>query len=46
MNGIKPHLIRTFKLSKDLRFEEKLLDVVGLYMDPPDKALVLCEDEK
>lgn len=45
-NGIKPHLIRTFKLSKDPRFEEKLVDVVGLYMDPPEKALVLCVDEK
>jgi len=45
-NGMKPHLIRTFKLSKDPRFEEKLVDVVGLYMSPPDKALVLCVDEK
>lgn len=45
-NGIKPHLVRTFKLSKDPKFEEKLVDVVGLYMDPPDKALVLCVDEK
>ena len=45
-HGIKPHLIRTFKLSKDPRFEEKLVDVVALYMDPPEKALVLCVDEK
>jgi transposase len=45
-HGIKPHLIRTFKLSKDPRFEEKLVDVVGLYLDPPEKALVLCVDEK
>jgi transposase len=45
-NGLKPHLIRTFKLSKDPRFEEKLLDVVGLYLNPPDHALVLCADEK
>jgi len=45
-HGIKPHLIRTFKLSKDPNFEEKLVDVVGLYMDPPEKALVLCVDEK
>jgi transposase len=45
-NGIKPHLVRTFKLSSDPRFEEKLLDVVGLYLDPPEKALVLCVDEK
>lgn len=45
-HGIKPHLIRTFKLSKDPRFEEKLVDVVGLYLNPPEKALVLCVDEK
>jgi transposase len=45
-NGIKPHLVRTFKLSNDPRFEEKLIDVVGLYLDPPEKALVLCVDEK
>jgi transposase len=45
-HGIKPHLIRSFKLSKDPRFEEKLIDVVGLYMDPPENALVLCVDEK
>jgi transposase len=45
-NGIKPHLVRTFKLSKDPRFEEKLIDVVGLYMNPPEKAMVLCIDEK
>jgi transposase len=45
-NGMKPHLIRTFKLSKDPKFEEKLIDVVGLYLDPPEKALVLCVDEK
>ena len=45
-NGIKPHLVRTFKLSKDPNFEEKLVDVVGLYLDPPEKALVLCVDEK
>jgi transposase len=45
-NGLKPHLIRTFKLSKDPRFEEKLLDVVGLYLNPPDHAVVLCADEK
>lgn len=45
-HGLKPHLIRTFKLSKDPRFEEKLVDVVGLYVDPPEKALVLCVDEK
>jgi transposase len=45
-NDIKPHLTRTFKLSKDPRFEEKFWDVVGLYLDPPDKAMVLCCDEK
>ena len=45
-HGIRPHLVRTFKLSKDPKFEEKLVDVVGLYMDPPENALVLCVDEK
>ena len=44
--GLKPHLARTFKLSSDPRFVEKVQDVVGLYMDPPDKALILCVDEK
>ena len=44
--GLKPHLVRTFKLSNDKRFDEKLVDVVGLYMNPPDKAVVLCLDEK
>lgn len=44
--GLKPHLIRTFKLSNDPRFVEKMTDVVGLYLSPPDKALVLCVDEK
>ena len=45
-NNLKPHLYRTFKLSNDPQFAEKLLDVVGLYLDPPDHALVLCCDEK
>jgi transposase len=45
-HGLKPHLIRTFKLSRDTRFVEKLYDVVGLYLNPPDKSLVLCVDEK
>ena len=45
-NGLKPHLARTFKLSRDPRFEDKLLDVVGLYMNPPEHALVLSCDEK
>jgi transposase len=44
--GLKPHLVRTFKISNDPYFEEKVTDVVGLYMSPPDKALVLCVDEK
>jgi len=44
--NLKPHLIKTFKLSKDKKFVEKLYDVVGLYLNPPDKALVLCVDEK
>ena len=44
--GLKPHLTETFKLSNDKRFDEKLVDVVGLYMHPPDKAIVLCLDEK
>jgi transposase len=44
--GLQPHRIRTFKLSRDKRFVEKLTDVVGVYLDPPDKALVLCVDEK
>lgn len=43
---IKPHLTRTFKLSTDPLFEEKFWDVIGLYLNPPDKALVLCCDEK
>ena len=45
-NGIKPHLTRTFKLSTDKHFETKFWDVIGLYLHPPDKALVLCCDEK
>ncbi len=44
--GLKPHLVHSFKLSNDPRFEEKLIDVVGLYLAPPDKAIVLCLDEK
>lgn len=43
---LKPHLTKTFKLSRDKQFVEKLCDVVGLYLNPPDKALVLCVDEK
>jgi transposase len=45
-HNLKPHLIKTFKLSRDKHFVEKLCDVVGLYMNPPDKSLVLCVDEK
>jgi transposase len=45
-NGLKPHLIKTFKLSNDKRFVEKLVDVVGLYLSPPEHALVLSCDEK
>ena len=45
-HGLKPHLIRTFKLSNDPRFEEKLRDVVGLYLDPPHNAAVFSFDEK
>jgi transposase len=44
--GLKPHLVKTFKLSNDHRFEEKLTDVVGVYLNPPDRAVVLCMDEK
>lgn len=45
-NGLKPHLSRSFKVSSDPHFEDKLLDVVGLYMNPPEHALVLSCDEK
>ena len=45
-NGIKPHRVRTFKISRDPQFEEKFWDVIGLYLDPPERALVLCCDEK
>jgi transposase len=44
--GLKPHLVKRFKVSTDPMFEEKITDVVGLYMNPPDRALVLCVDEK
>ncbi|MEP7368452.1 MAG: IS630 family transposase [Dermatophilaceae bacterium] len=44
--GLKPHLVKTFKLSNDPAFEEKLIDVVGLYLNPPENAVVLCMDEK
>ncbi len=44
--GLKPHLVKTFKPSNDKRFEQKLIDVVGLYLNPPENAIVLCMDEK
>jgi transposase len=44
--GLQPHRVETFKISNDKRFEEKLTDVAGLYLNPPDKAVVLCMDEK
>jgi len=44
--GLKPHRVEGFKLSSDARFEEKLVDVVGLYLNPPEKAIVLCLDGK
>ena len=44
--GLQPHRVETFKLSNDKRFEEKLVDVVGLYLNPQEKAVVLCMDEK
>jgi len=45
-NGLKPHIVRGFKVSRDPQFVEKLEDIVGLYMSPPEHALVLCCDEK
>ncbi|MCJ7487957.1 MAG: IS630 family transposase [Candidatus Aminicenantes bacterium] len=45
-HNLKPHLVNTFKLSRDKHFVEKLCDIVGLYLNPPDKSLVLCLDEK
>lgn len=45
-NGLKPHRVQTFKVSRDPDFVEKLEDIVGLYLSPPEHALVLCCDEK
>lgn len=45
-HGLKPHLVRGFKVSRDPKFVEKLEDIVGLYLSPPEHALVLCCDEK
>jgi len=44
--GLKPHLTKSFKVSNDPAFEEKVTDIVGLYLDPPERAVVLCVDEK
>ena len=44
--GLKPHLVDSFKVSNDPAFEDKVIDVVGLYLNPPEKAIVLCMDEK
>jgi len=45
-HGLKPHRVESFKISNDPQFAEKLEDIVGLYLNPPDHALVLCVDEK
>jgi transposase len=45
-HNLKPHRSKSFKLSRDIRFLEKLTDVVGLYLNPPQQAMVLCVDEK
>jgi hypothetical protein len=45
-NDLKPHRTRTFKLSNDPQFEAKFWDSIGLYLDPPTRAIVLCCDEK
>jgi transposase len=45
-NGLKPHRVKTFKVSNDKQFVEKMQDIVGLYLNPPEHALVLCADEK
>lgn len=45
-HDVQPHRVERFKISKDPRFEEKVRDIVGLYLNPPDRALVLCVDEK
>jgi hypothetical protein len=43
--GLKPHLVETFRLSNDPAFEEKLADVVGLYLNPPENSVVLCMEK-
>ena len=45
-HGLQPHRVRAFKLSRDPHFQDKLEDVVGLYLHPPEHAVVLCVDEK
>jgi hypothetical protein len=45
-HGLKPHIVRGFKVSRDPKFAQKLEDIVGLYMETPEHALVLCCDEK
>jgi hypothetical protein len=45
-HGLKPHLVKTFKVSRDPEFADKLEAIVGLYLNPPEHALVLCADEK
>ena len=45
-SGLRPHLVKMFKVSRDKKFVEKVIDVVGLYLNPPEHALVLCADEK
>ncbi len=45
-HGLKPHLVPTFKLSRDPQFDERLDDIVGLYLNPPEHAIVLSVDEK
>ncbi len=44
--GLQPHRVENFKFSKDPQFVEKVRDIVGLYLNPPDRAIVLCVDEK
>ena len=45
VHGLEPHRVRTVKISRDRRLVEKLTEVVGLYLNPPDKALVVCGRE-
>ena len=44
--GLQPHRVENFKFSKDPQFVEKVRDIVGLYLNPPDRTIVLCVDEK